>query len=196
MIQKGNNTYFNKEVSNSKFGFDRDVESLIQEAIANGDFKNLSGYGKPLLQSQTHNPHVDFAQHKINKIMLDNGFCPEWIMLKKEIRLELQDLKNFLQNQRLFFGNLPLSTNDENDWNTAVMKYQTNVDNINTKIDKYNFLVPILNNQMLRVQLNKIAEMVLNEKPINLKPRKLLEKKKSRLEKEQKGLMSFIASFF
>lgn len=170
--------------------------------MSKGDFNNLSGYGKPLSQSQTQNPYVDFTQHKINKILLDNGFSPEWITLQKDIRSQLNDLKTSLQNQRLYFGNLPLSTHDENEWNSIVLKYQSDVDNINGKIDKYNILVPILNKQMLRVQLPKIAKTILNEMPINEKQRKVFQKTKStsnRLQKngdDQKGIMSFLTSFF
>ncbi|KAI9577230.1 hypothetical protein GQX74_005764 [Glossina fuscipes] len=67
----------------TKYGFDRVVEDYIQEAMPKGDFNNLSGAGKPLSNAQTQNPYLDFTTHKLNKILLDNGFTPEWITLYK-----------------------------------------------------------------------------------------------------------------
>lgn len=63
---------------------DRLVEDLIQESMARGDFENLSGAGKPL-KRQNYNPHVDFVTHKMNEIMIENGFTPEWITVRREI---------------------------------------------------------------------------------------------------------------
>lgn len=64
---------------------DRVVDDLIRESMQRGDFDNLSGSGKPLKYSD-HNPFIDLTTHNINKILVNNGFKPEWIMLSKEIR--------------------------------------------------------------------------------------------------------------
>jgi DnaJ family protein C protein 28 len=61
------------------------VEDMIQESIKRGDFNNLAGQGRPL-QYSAHNPFVDIHTHNINKILVNNGFAPEWIMLQSEIR--------------------------------------------------------------------------------------------------------------
>ena len=50
-----------------------------------GDFDNLSGAGKPLPERVIYNPYEDFTTHKMNQILVDGGFAPEWIMLKKDI---------------------------------------------------------------------------------------------------------------
>ena len=50
-----------------------------------GDFDNLSGSGKPLPERVVYNPYEDFTTHKMNQILVDGGFAPEWIMLKKDI---------------------------------------------------------------------------------------------------------------
>ena len=64
---------------------ERVVDDLIRESMQKGEFENLSGQGKPLDYSD-HNPLVDTTTHNLNKIMVNNGFKPEWIMLSKEIR--------------------------------------------------------------------------------------------------------------
>ena len=64
---------------------DRIVEDLIQESMSKGEFENLSGKGKPLDYNE-RNPLVDTMTHNINKILINNGYAPEWITLEKEIR--------------------------------------------------------------------------------------------------------------
>ena len=64
---------------------DRLVEDLIAESMAKGEFDNLPGRGKPLIYSN-HNPMVDTATHNLNKILIENGYVPEWVTLQKEIR--------------------------------------------------------------------------------------------------------------
>ncbi|KAJ6640696.1 DnaJ like subfamily C member 28, partial [Pseudolycoriella hygida] len=149
----------------TKYGFDRVVEDLIQEAMSKGDFDNLRGIGKPLSDNQSQNPYVDFTQHKINKILLDNGFTPEWITLQKEINMDINELKKILMDRRSYFTELPLHESEATKWKTFIESQENRTAEINRKIDKYNLLVPILDKQMCQVQLNKISESVLNTKP-------------------------------
>ena len=64
---------------------DRLVEDLIAESMARGDFDNLPGAGKPI-QYSDHNPYVDTMTHNLNKILINNGYVPEWVTLEKDIR--------------------------------------------------------------------------------------------------------------
>lgn len=197
-MQKG--TFFKKHAIKTKYGFDRVVEDLIQEAMSKGDFDNLSGYGKPLTQWQSQNPYVDFTQHKINKILLDNGFSPEWIMLQKEIRYDVTALREALTAQRRTLGaSVPLSQIDEEKWNHILNRYSIDVNSINKKIDKYNILVPILNNQMLRIDLAKIGPQILKEYSLDYREKndklKIEPKVANKLD-DNKGFMSFFLSLF
>lgn len=122
----------------TRYGFDRVVEDLIQEAMSKGDFNNLSGAGKPLSSAQSQNPYLDFTTHKLNKILLDNGFQPEWISLQRQIREEMEDLRKTLAKYRCHLGDLP-SEEDAMKWQLIVNKYQEEADRINKKIDKSTF---------------------------------------------------------
>lgn len=54
----------------TRFGMDRLVEDLIQEAMNKGEFKDLPGMGKPLKENtNTRNPYVDFVTYKLNEVM-------------------------------------------------------------------------------------------------------------------------------
>lgn len=162
-------SFFKSHAIKTKYGFDRVVEDLIQEAMSKGQFDNLEGHGKPLSHAQSQNPYVDFTQHKINKILLDNGFTPEWITLQKEIRSDIADLEQILTEYRSRIGKAPLNDTDAHEWTSIVKRFEYRETDINKKIDKYNLIVPILDQQMCRIQYKRVTDKVLKKNPINIK---------------------------
>ena len=53
----------------TRFGMDRLVEDLIQEAMSRGEFNDLPGTGKPLKEDiSMQNPHIDFITYKMNEV--------------------------------------------------------------------------------------------------------------------------------
>ncbi|XP_062551617.1 dnaJ homolog subfamily C member 28 [Armigeres subalbatus] len=195
LMKKGD--HFKKHEIKTKYGYDRVVEDLIQEAMGRGDFSNLSGFGKPLPDLQSQNPYVDFTTHKINKIMLDNGFTPEWITLHKEIREETQSLKQSLSKERGHLGELPLSPQDEYKWEKACKAHATTLDGINKKIDKFNLIVPVLNKQMIHLDLRKIAGRILETEKDSSQIRRdeeLLSPGNNPKDAAQTNIFSFIGS--
>lgn len=63
--------------------------------------------------------------------------------------------------ERAYFGPYPLTDEDNNLWETVVNKYEKAVQNVNSKINKYNLVVPILNKQMFVFNLKKEAHKIL-----------------------------------
>ncbi|XP_016985768.1 dnaJ homolog subfamily C member 28 [Drosophila rhopaloa] len=163
LMSKGGN-HFRKHAIKTKYGIDRVVEDLIQEAMSKGDFNNLNGAGKPLSSTQSQNPYLDFTTHKLNKIMLDNGFTPEWISLGKDIRDAVAQLKKKLRQERIFYGDWPLERSEDLfAWQRFTKQHQEDVDQLNKMIDKYNLIVPILENQFFRMHLDKMAESIFKD---------------------------------
>lgn len=162
LIKKGGD-HFKKHAIKTKYGFDRVVEDLIQEAMQKGDFSNLSGQGKPL-NKQDQNPYVDFVTHKINNILLENGFQPEFITMNKEIRGEIEDLKTKLKFERSKLK-YPAMDEDESKWKRVLEEFAVDEKNINKRIDKFNLICPILNKQMVHISLTRIGEKILKEEP-------------------------------
>lgn len=163
LIKKGGD-HFKKHAIKTKYGFDRVVEDLIQEAMSKGDFNNLKGSGKPLKDLQSQNPYVDFTTHKINKILLDNGFVPEWITAQKEIRENIAELKAELRRERSKL-HFPLEPSEEWIWAKAVETAEETAKGINKQIDHFNLIVPMLNKQMVQIQLGRMVKEILEEKP-------------------------------
>uniref|UniRef100_A0A1B6MQD0 J domain-containing protein n=2 Tax=Graphocephala atropunctata TaxID=36148 RepID=A0A1B6MQD0_9HEMI len=150
----------------TRYGMDRLVEDLIQESMAKGEFDNLSGKGKPLSTRQDHyNPYVDLVTHKMNQVMIDNGFMPEWISLQKEIRADCERLREKLEKERAELSSSPLPTHESRRWAAAIDSIREDVQAINAKIGKFNLVVPLLHNQMLLFNLEREAAKVLAAPP-------------------------------
>lgn len=165
------NTLIGKDKQRSKdvktqYGMDRLVEDLIQEAMNRGEFSSLKGMGKPLKENaNARNPYVDFVTHKLNQVLIENGFTPEWIQLSKEIREDTSNLRSGLLIARNEIGPIPLTPIDEKTWRKIVKDLKPTVKKINNKIDKYNLLVPLLHKQMVHIKLKNLADEVLLIRP-------------------------------
>ncbi|RZF34719.1 hypothetical protein LSTR_LSTR010768 [Laodelphax striatellus] len=148
----------------TRYGFERLVEDLIQESMNRGEFDNLPGQGKPLgRQFDHHNPYVDLVTHKLNQVLIDNGFVPEWIQLQKEIRESEEEIRKKLSDERRRLGSIPLNRDDQIRWHKILDKAQIEVDKLNKKIGKYNLVVPMLQKQVVAFNLLREAKKILEE---------------------------------
>ncbi|KAJ4445406.1 hypothetical protein ANN_07211, partial [Periplaneta americana] len=175
---------------------DRLVEDLIQESMSRGDFDNLAGKGKPL-KHQVTNPYVDFVTHKMNQVLIDNGFTPEWITLQKEISDDTKYFRESLERYRAELGYYPLDDNDSAKWDDALSKHEAIVKKLNAKIDKFNLLVPLLEKQKLHILLKREADSILK----NGKTRYEVgaQARFSRTQEDdgrQPDLLTFLGSFY
>lgn len=86
-------------------------------------------------------------------------------------------------------GPTPLSPEDSLTWRESVGQLAASVNRINRQIDKYNLLVPILQNQMLQIDLEAIAERIL-EKPVEARKQSVSERGLSNpTERDQQTLL-------
>lgn len=130
---------------------ERVVEDLIQDAMIKGEFHNLPGSGKPFSYTE-HNPMLDISTHNLNKILINNGYTPEWIRMRKDIIKSLQNLHSNLSKC--------LIRNKGTDHAYAFDQFQIGIKDINEKIDKYNMVVPILSKQMVHYSYQKELQKV------------------------------------
>ncbi|CAH2096525.1 unnamed protein product [Euphydryas editha] len=144
----------------TKYGFERVVEDLIQESMSKGEFENLSGKGKPL-KDQNRNPYVDFTTHKLNEVLINNGFTPEWITMSKEIEQDIELLKEEIKKDRMYLGPFPFSETDIQRWNKIYESNKQLAISINNKINTYNLIVPLMNKQKFHIDFDKICNDIL-----------------------------------
>ncbi|XP_075398467.1 dnaJ homolog subfamily C member 28 isoform X3 [Tenrec ecaudatus] len=93
---------------------ERLVEDLIQESMAKGDFDNLSGKGKPLKKFSGCS-YIDPMTHNLNRILIDNGYQPEWILMQKEIKDTIEQLREAILASRRKLGH-PMTPNEQKQW--------------------------------------------------------------------------------
>lgn len=131
-------------------------------------------------------------------MLIDNGFTPEWITLQKEIHQDKITIENDLLKDRMDFGEFPLNENDFTEWCNIVRKYKKAVHTVNKKIEKYNLIVPVMQKQMLLVNLEKVADNVLKKGRAN--PRGTVLRRKLResvkVDDNSFNIFSFIDYIF
>lgn len=138
---------------------DRLVEDLIQEAMSKGEFKNLAGSGKPLKLEQ--DVYIDSTTRRLNKVLIDSGFAPEWIALEKEIRLDIERHRENLLQKRKKLGPSPLTLLSADKWERHLKEFHDKLRDTNKKIDKFNMIVPILNKQKVHANFHKEVDRVV-----------------------------------
>ncbi|KAI8436505.1 hypothetical protein MSG28_010051 [Choristoneura fumiferana] len=159
-LMKKGQSYGKKHDIKTKYGFDRLVEDLIQESMSKGEFEKLSGVGKPL-KDQNTNPYVDFTTHKLNEVLINNGFTPEWITMNKEIEEDIKALKEEIKRDRMYLGPHPLSEEDQVKWDRICEANRDLAKSLNMKINTFNLIVPLINKQKFHVDFEKISEEIL-----------------------------------
>ncbi|KAG9486199.1 dnaJ homolog subfamily C member 28 [Eleutherodactylus coqui] len=156
--QYAENSMIAKDVKHSKKikitqAIERLVEDLIQESMAKGDFDNLSGKGKPL-EKFSSCPHIDPMTHNLNRILIDNGYQPEWIVLQKEIRETIDKLRQDLVASRKKLG-APMAYRQEKQWTEICEMFREDVTQLNKRINDFNLVVPLLSRQMVHFNVDK-----------------------------------------
>ncbi|XP_018427634.1 PREDICTED: dnaJ homolog subfamily C member 28 [Nanorana parkeri] len=132
---------------------ERLVEDLIQESMAKGDFDNLGGKGKPINKFSTY-PHIDPMTHNLNRILIDNGYQPEWIVLQKEIRDTIDQLRSELVASRKKIGEL-MTYSKEKEWMETCENLRENITKLNKKVNDFNLVVPLMSRQMVHFNVEK-----------------------------------------
>ncbi|XP_059542336.1 dnaJ homolog subfamily C member 28 [Myotis daubentonii] len=132
---------------------ERLVEDLIQESMARGDFDNLSGKGKPL-QKFSGCSYIDPMTHNLNRILIDNGYQPEWILMQKEIKGTIDQLRESIVVSRKKLGN-PMTPTEQKQWNQVCEQFQEDIRKLNKRVNDFNLIVPLLTRQKVHFDAQK-----------------------------------------
>ncbi|XP_034009316.1 dnaJ homolog subfamily C member 28-like [Trematomus bernacchii] len=132
---------------------ERLVEDMIQESMARGDFRNLSGAGKPLNKFE-YNPYADPMTHNLNLILFDNGYQPSWVVTQRDIRETIAEIRNELLEERARLGD-PLAPKEQSKWEQLCESAEGDLVKLKKTVDNYNLIVPMLNMQMVHFSLSR-----------------------------------------
>ncbi|XP_041798539.1 dnaJ homolog subfamily C member 28 [Chelmon rostratus] len=164
---------------------ERLVEDLIQESMARGDFRNLSGAGKPLNKFE-HNPYADPMTHNLNRILIDNGYQPPWVVTQRDIRENTAQIRNRLLEGRARLGD-PMTTKEHSQWEQLCKSVEEDLVKLNKIVDTYNLIVPMLSMQMVHFSLSReIERAVKGAHQHRLDQQKEREKERERRKEEKR----------
>lgn len=186
---------------------ERLVEDLIQESMARGDFRNLSGAGKPLNKFE-HNPYADPMTHNLNRILIDNGYQPPWVVTQRDIRETTAHIRKRLLEGRARLGD-PMSPKESSQWEQLCASVEEELVKLNKVVDNYNLIVPMLKMQMVHFSLSReVDRAVKGAHQHRLEQQREREKERERRKEEKKranaqnktkntkqSLMSWMKSF-
>ncbi|XP_074539676.1 dnaJ homolog subfamily C member 28 [Halichoeres trimaculatus] len=164
---------------------ERLVEDLIQESMARGDFRNLSGAGKPLNKFE-HNPYADPMTHNLNRILIDNGYQPPWVVTQRDIREKAAHIRKRLLEGRSRLAD-PMTPKEHSQWEQLCASVEEELVNLNKMVDNYNLVVPMLKMQMVHFSLTREIERAVNgahQHRLELQREK--EKERERRKEEKK----------
>ncbi len=166
----------------------RIANEIIYDSMQRGEFDKLSGHGKPL-KLDPINPVLDNVEQKINKMLSNSGFAPEWISLDKEIRAGVEKLKTDLEMTWNKRGPYPMNQDDQKNWEYELTQFQERIKDINKKIFNLNLIVPSLTSQRSQLNLEKILSRVTMILPVRPPRAETIENSLSKNEVDPLGVL-------
>lgn len=132
------------------------IDKIIEDAMRQGQFDNLSGKGKPL--NLDRNPHEDPEKALAHKLLHDNDFTLPWIETRNEIEKDLATaLKNLQRDYEGYRATLttPYATTA---WEAATQKFRGQIDKLNKRIEVHNLNVPSQLFQRLKLDADQLIK--------------------------------------
>ena len=158
---KGKTRRFKPKITQT---LERIAHEKIRDSMGRGEFKNLKGMGKPLTREHD-NPVIDDIQQKLNRLLSNAGFAPEWISLDKEIRQSIENVKKHLSSCWSKCGPHPMTPERKKEWEQELEELSHTVKTINKKINNLNLIVPSLSAQRMHIRLELLVAKVTAEPP-------------------------------
>ena len=95
--------------------------------------------------------------------MVETGFAPEWVQLQKDIREAKEKLRDEMKKTRQSLGPAPLSEKKHKTWITYCEGLRNDeVKAINKMIEKFNLIVPNMNNQLFQYKFETDVDKIFN----------------------------------
>lgn len=81
--------------------------------------------------------------------------------MSKEIDQDVKLLKQDITVHRMYLGPYPLSVLDKDKWDKICDENRHVAKSINSKINKYNLIVPLIDRQKFLIEFDKLCEEIL-----------------------------------
>lgn len=145
------------------------------------------------------NPVLSTMEQKINVMMGNSGFAPDWVMLDKEIRVTVVELKEDILETWNRCGPHPMSHSNSEEWEQNLLAFQAKVEYINSKIKHRNLIGPVVG-QKVHMKLEKlILQVTLGVIPVREQEKGRTDIGEDTQDTDSStfiGLTGFIIAFF
>ena len=142
--------------------FSRSFDEQIRRAIAEGQFDDLPGKGKPLELSQ--NPHEDPAWGMAYRILKSSGHTLPWIETRQGIEKDLEAARKSLARTWKWRCSAVEEKQPfqlvEDEWQRLVAVFTEKVAELNQRIFDYNLEVPSSQFKRLKIDLAREIERI------------------------------------
>ena len=118
------------------------VEKKIREAMAEGEFDDLPGKGKPVDLSE--NPFEDPELRLAHRLLRNAGFAPAFIEERKEIDAGIESARTSLMRAWTIYQRVIESGRADGEalWERALEEFRGRIEALNKRIQLYNLKVP------------------------------------------------------
>ncbi len=136
----------------------RDLTSeILEEAMARGEFDNLAGQGKP--QDLQPNPNEPPELALAHKLLKDNDLPPAWILDRKEILAEIEELRSEIRRTWAWVEHsLAQEGVDvealQRSWDHDLARWEIHIRQINGRILDLNLSQPFWYLELMRLRLD------------------------------------------
>jgi hypothetical protein len=141
------------------------IDEAIRKAMADGQFANLPGQGKPLKLDD--NPYTPGEQRLAYKILKDNDLAPDWMMLGRTLEEKRKRLLERLQGAARAYrlsrrgSELEQARGDET-WRRVRSHLAVEAEKLNREIATYNLQAPTGVARKLHFDLERETTRVLD----------------------------------
>eukprot|EP00092_Neocalanus_flemingeri_P009048 GFUD01009739.1.p1 GENE.GFUD01009739.1~~GFUD01009739.1.p1 ORF type:complete len:382 (-),score=119.37 GFUD01009739.1:173-1318(-) len=185
------------KTQHTNYQIDSLVEEKIQASMAGGKFDNLQGKGEPLPNQVDSNPYTDFTTHKMNQILVETGFGPEWVELQKDIRKKVQKVRDELKMARQKMGPAPVNREQQDYWQQVCGRLEKEeVLSLNRMIEEFNLVVPIMDHQKFLFNLQSEAAKIYDDYDNSRDEAQTATKKENKSEVQSSSIFSGFFSMF
>lgn len=134
------------------------ITEQLDEAAANGAFKNLPGKGQPLRLNRFPNEPDDMGM--ANKLLKDNDLTPTWIGDRKELLAEIETLRAEIKHRWELTRPGAEAAGSEREafartWRRSVADWEARIGELNKRITSLNISLPIWRMELHRLRLDE-----------------------------------------
>ena len=133
------------------------VEKRIAEAIANGEFDDLSGSGEPLSLDA-----LGRDENLAHRLLVDHGFALPWIETRKDIEKDWTAAHRRLSDRAEWLTREGRPLANSAAWSAAVESFRNDVQELNRRVDDYNLSVPLPQFQRRRYDAEVAIERLIS----------------------------------